>query len=79
MDITHQKLTDLAAVTTSTEQKAYYEYLHFSPMKIHLSFSQGGGEDGAAGKATPIHSEVLNLLLKSVGVTLTEIQDVQFQ
>lgn len=79
LEITHQKLNQLAAITSSTEQKAYYEHLHFSPMKIHLSFSQGGGAGDDGGKSTPIHSEVLNLLLKSVGVTLTEIQDVQFQ
>lgn len=30
-------------------------------------------------KPTAIHSDFLNLLLQSVGVTLTEIQDVVFK
>lgn len=46
--------------------------------QVHLSFSQGGAE-GDSKKAIQIKSEFLNLLLKSVGVTLTEIQDVVFK
>lgn len=37
----------------------------------------GGNQDN--GKPTAIHSDFLNLLLQSVGVTLTEIQDVVFR
>lgn len=47
-------------------------------LQIHLSFSQGGssGVDDDADIASPIQNEFFGLLLKSVGVTLTEFSDV---
>ncbi|CAH1251543.1 VPS13A [Branchiostoma lanceolatum] len=71
------------------EQKNFYDDLHLGPIKVHLSFSLHGGGDDKAEKTdeeekkkapTPgIHFKALNLLLQSVGVTLTEIQDVVFK
>lgn len=63
---------------------------NLSFLQIHLSFSQGGSSGGKEGKeikngkakettAMPIQSEFINVFLKSVGVTLTEIQDVVFK
>lgn len=49
---------------------------------MHLSFSQGHTEEKKKeGDAalTGIQYEFINLLLKSVGVTITEIQDVVFK
>lgn len=68
--------------------KAYL--LPIEMFQIHLSFSQGGSSGGKhandkAGKAKeamqapPIQSEFINVFLKSVGVTVTEIQDVVFK
>ncbi|VDK50949.1 unnamed protein product [Gongylonema pulchrum] len=69
---------------TSTEEGT-------KPYTIHLSFSQGGSSGGkktnvrANAKAKepaqppPIQSEFVNVFLKSVGVTVTEIQDVVFK
>ncbi|XP_060894887.1 vacuolar protein sorting-associated protein 13A isoform X2 [Labrus mixtus] len=59
-----------------------YEYFHISPIKLHLSFSlSSGGEDGMKEKRDkeliPVQS--LNLLLKSIGATLTDVQDVVFK
>ncbi|XP_041643525.1 vacuolar protein sorting-associated protein 13A isoform X2 [Cheilinus undulatus] len=59
-----------------------YEYFHISPIKLHLSFSLStGGEDGLKEKRDkeiiPVQS--LNLLLKSIGATLTDVQDVVFK
>uniref|UniRef100_A0AAX7V9C9 Vacuolar protein sorting 13 homolog A n=1 Tax=Astatotilapia calliptera TaxID=8154 RepID=A0AAX7V9C9_ASTCA len=59
-----------------------YEYFHISPIKLHLSFSLStGGEDGLKQKRDseliPVQS--LNLLLKSIGATLTDVQDVVFK
>jgi len=51
---------------------------------MHLSFSQGGSlgsshkSDGAGG-GTNIQSEFLNVILKSLGVTVTELQDIVFK
>ena len=45
--------------------------------QIHLSFSlQGGGDSD---KPIEIHANVLNVFLQSVGVVLTDIQDVVFK
>lgn len=90
--LTSSDLASVAGITTSSQQKAYYSDLHISPLLIHLSFSQGGSSGGKDNKehqggkgakkettAIPIQSEFINVFLKSVGVTLTEIQDVVFK
>ncbi|GBM38371.1 Vacuolar protein sorting-associated protein 13 [Araneus ventricosus] len=71
-------LKDVAAVYSSQEKQLYFDNLHFSPLKVHISFSMTGGST-ESNKPTAIHSDFLNLLLQSVGVTLTEIQDVIFK
>ncbi|CAL1260769.1 unnamed protein product [Larinioides sclopetarius] len=68
----------VAAVYSSQEKQLYFDNLHFSPLKVHISFSMTGGST-ESNKPTQIHSDFLNLLLQSVGVTLTEIQDVIFK
>lgn len=73
------ELADLALQTGSSEQKKYYDDIHFSPLKIHLSFSQGGSSGDPNNKSQMIQSEFVNMFIKSVGVTLTEIQDVVFK
>nr|XP_057926418.1 vacuolar protein sorting-associated protein 13A isoform X3 [Doryrhamphus excisus] len=70
------------ATAADTTPISLYEYFHISPIKLHLSFSLStGGEDGLKGKreteVIPIQS--LNLLLKSIGATLTDVQDVVFK
>uniref|UniRef100_A0A8C6Y4F4 Vacuolar protein sorting 13 homolog A n=1 Tax=Naja naja TaxID=35670 RepID=A0A8C6Y4F4_NAJNA len=67
------------AVSTDTSQISLYEYFHISPIKLHLSFSLStGGEDSNRDEKhtelIPVQS--LNLLLKSIGATLTDVQDV---
>lgn len=73
---------DLKAVAetySSQELKHFFDMLHFSPLKIHISFSMTGGSSQDDGQPTAIHSEFLNLLLQSIGVTLTEVQDIIFR
>uniref|UniRef100_A0A674DPS1 Vacuolar protein sorting 13 homolog A n=1 Tax=Salmo trutta TaxID=8032 RepID=A0A674DPS1_SALTR len=74
------ELNDVSA--TDTSPISLYEYFHISPIKLHLSFSlSSGGEDGNKEKREteiiPVQS--LNLLLKSIGATLTDVQDVVFK
>jgi len=52
--------------------KAYYDMIHFSPIKVHVSFSLGGISSFAV-------FGVLDLLMRSAGVTLTEFKDVTFR
>ncbi|XP_041957413.1 vacuolar protein sorting-associated protein 13A isoform X2 [Alosa sapidissima] len=68
--------------STDSSPISLYEYFHISPIKLHLSFSLStGGEDGQKEKRQteliPVQS--LNLLLKSIGATLTDVQDVVFK
>nr|XP_018889453.3 intermembrane lipid transfer protein VPS13A isoform X1 [Gorilla gorilla gorilla] len=62
-------------------QVSLYEYFHISPIKLHLSVSLSSGREEANSKQNggliPVHS--LNLLLKSIGATLTDVQDVVFK
>uniref|UniRef100_A0A158Q918 VP13A protein n=1 Tax=Elaeophora elaphi TaxID=1147741 RepID=A0A158Q918_9BILA len=88
-ELTKNKLEVIAGMTTASQQAAYYENLHISPLMIHLSFSQGGnsGSKQLRGKASKskegvqlaVQSEFINVFLKSIGVTVTEIQDVVFR
>ncbi|MGH0128153.1 UNVERIFIED_CONTAM: hypothetical protein FKN15_061461 [Acipenser sinensis] len=81
-DIEYLK-TELNTVsTTDTSAIGLYEYFHISPIKLHLSLSLStGGEDGNKERrqteVIPVQS--LNLLLKSIGATLTDAQDVVFK
>ncbi|XP_033946667.1 intermembrane lipid transfer protein VPS13A [Pseudochaenichthys georgianus] len=75
--------TELNHVSAAdTSPISLYEYFHISPIKLHLSLSLStGGEDGMKEKRDkeliPVQS--LNLLLKSIGATLTDVQDVVFK
>ncbi|XP_070690657.1 intermembrane lipid transfer protein VPS13A [Pempheris klunzingeri] len=75
--------TELNHVSTADNSPiSLYEYFHISPIKLHLSFSLStGGKDGLKEKRDteliPVQS--LNLLLKSIGATLTDVQDVVFK
>ncbi|XP_064645587.1 intermembrane lipid transfer protein VPS13C-like isoform X5 [Lineus longissimus] len=58
--------------------KNFYDDMHFSPLKIHISFSLQG-DSGGDRQAVPIGMNVINLFLQSVGVVLTDVQDVVFK
>uniref|UniRef100_A0A8C9A7I5 Vacuolar protein sorting 13 homolog A n=1 Tax=Prolemur simus TaxID=1328070 RepID=A0A8C9A7I5_PROSS len=63
-------------------QVSLYEYFHISPIKLHLSVSLSSGREESKDSKQdegliPVHS--LNLLLKSIGATLTDVQDVVFK
>ncbi|XP_023289292.1 vacuolar protein sorting-associated protein 13 isoform X2 [Orussus abietinus] len=58
----------------TAEQKNFFDLLHFSPLKIHISFSMTGSGGGPS--AVP---QVLNVLLQGIGVTLTDINDIVFK
>uniref|UniRef100_A0A914HUN4 Vacuolar protein sorting-associated protein 13 DH-like domain-containing protein n=1 Tax=Globodera rostochiensis TaxID=31243 RepID=A0A914HUN4_GLORO len=77
MELTKETLGKRAIQTRVSQAKTYYQRMHISPLMIHLSFSQGHVEEGT--DDVGIQWEFANLILKSVGVTLTEIQDVVFK
>ncbi|XP_035855716.1 vacuolar protein sorting-associated protein 13C isoform X4 [Sander lucioperca] len=57
---------------------SFFQHFHISPIKLHLSLSLGsdGGEDSAAETAA---LQSVNLLLKSIGATLTDVDDLIFK
>ncbi|KAM3611748.1 uncharacterized protein V6R79_023535 [Siganus canaliculatus] len=81
-DIEYMKTEINNVSAADTSPISLYEYFHISPIKLHLSFSLStGGEDGLKEQRDkeliPVQS--LNLLLKSIGATLTDVQDVVFK
>ncbi|TGZ65764.1 hypothetical protein CRM22_005684 [Opisthorchis felineus] len=56
--------------------RSVFDNFHISPIKMHVSFSLTGSSDG---KNVAFPSEVLNLFLQSLGVALTDVQDVIFK
>uniref|UniRef100_A0A8C1UD56 Vacuolar protein sorting 13 homolog A n=1 Tax=Cyprinus carpio TaxID=7962 RepID=A0A8C1UD56_CYPCA len=81
-DIEYLKTELNHSSATDTSPISLYEYFHISPIKLHLSFSlSSGGEDGnkIERETGVILVQSLNLLLKSIGATLTDAQDVLFK
>lgn len=66
-------LYEKVSFQSQQEQKSFYDLLHFSPLKIHVSFSLASSGQGVS---TP---NFLNVLLQGLGVTLTDMQDVIFK
>nr|XP_022907872.1 vacuolar protein sorting-associated protein 13-like [Onthophagus taurus] len=72
-DLVNKPLYQHVSHQSQHEQKSFYDLLHFSPLKIHMSFSLG-----SAGGAH-LSPNVVSVLLQSVGVTLTDMQGVIFR
>nr|CAB3267621.1 vacuolar protein sorting-associated protein 13A-like [Phallusia mammillata] len=84
---------DLSIATKSNETKeessgssvVFYDNLHLSPIKVHVSFSmqnQTGGEtqsDGAATEVIKLPFSAFSVVLQSVGVTLSDVDDIVFK
>ncbi|XP_030044282.1 intermembrane lipid transfer protein VPS13C [Microcaecilia unicolor] len=79
--------SDLDALNTELMQSSvsamsgfnFFEHFHISPVKLHLSLSLGAGgeESNQEQEIVAIHS--VNLLLKSIGATLTDVDDLIFK
>uniref|UniRef100_A0A670KG22 Vacuolar protein sorting 13 homolog C n=1 Tax=Podarcis muralis TaxID=64176 RepID=A0A670KG22_PODMU len=66
-------LTDISTLS-------FFEHFHISPLKLHLSLSLGsGGEASDKGRGEMIAIHSVNLLLKSIGATLTDVDDLIFK
>ncbi|XP_024894514.1 vacuolar protein sorting-associated protein 13C [Pteropus alecto] len=59
---------------------SFFEHFHISPVKLHLSLSlSSGGEESDKEKQEMIAIHSVNLLLKSIGATLTDVDDLIFK
>ncbi|XP_033213445.1 vacuolar protein sorting-associated protein 13 isoform X2 [Belonocnema kinseyi] len=74
MKLVDEPLMHHVSLITTAEQKNFFDLLHFSPLKIHISFSMSGS--GGESSGVP---QVLNVLLQGIGVTLTDINDIVFK
>ncbi|XP_031777535.1 vacuolar protein sorting-associated protein 13 isoform X3 [Nasonia vitripennis] len=74
MKLVDEPLIHHVNLITTAEQKNFFDLLHFSPLKIHISFSMTGSGSGPS--AVP---QILNVLLQGIGVTITDINDIVFK
>lgn len=76
MKLVEEALYSHASMKSIQDQKSFYDLLHFSPLKIHISFSMASGSSPGQTIEAP---NFLNVLLQGLGVTLTDLQDVVFK
>ncbi|XP_040904460.1 vacuolar protein sorting-associated protein 13C isoform X1 [Toxotes jaculatrix] len=67
----------MEASLTDTSGLSFFEHFHISPIKLHLSLSLGSSGEDSAQETAAVQS--LNLLLKSIGATLTDVDDLIFK
>ncbi|XP_068814299.1 intermembrane lipid transfer protein VPS13C isoform X2 [Struthio camelus] len=71
-ELMESSLTDLSALS-------FFEHFHISPIKLHLSLSLASGGEASDKDEEMIAIHSLNLLLKSIGATLTDVDDLIFK
>ncbi|XP_072472489.1 intermembrane lipid transfer protein VPS13C isoform X1 [Notamacropus eugenii] len=65
---------------TDISSLSFFEHFHISPIKLHLSLSLGSGsEESDKEKQEIIALHSVHLLLKSIGATLTDVDDLIFK
>ncbi|XP_078286094.1 intermembrane lipid transfer protein VPS13C isoform X3 [Rhinoraja longicauda] len=65
---------------TDVSSLSFFEYLHISPIKLHLSLSlDSGGEESRGTKQEAMRLQTIHILLKSIGATLTDVDDLIFK
>ncbi|XP_072349204.1 LOW QUALITY PROTEIN: intermembrane lipid transfer protein VPS13C [Scyliorhinus torazame] len=65
---------------TDASRLSFFEYLHISPIKLHLSLSlDSGGDESSREKQEAVPLQSINILLKSIGATLTDVDDLIFK
>ncbi|XP_075939319.1 intermembrane lipid transfer protein VPS13C isoform X3 [Anarhichas minor] len=67
----------MEASLTDTSGLSFFEHFHISPIKLHLSLSLGSSGEDSAQETAALQS--FNLLLKSIGATLTDVDDLIFK
>ncbi|XP_046898786.1 vacuolar protein sorting-associated protein 13C isoform X4 [Hypomesus transpacificus] len=68
----------MEASMTDTSGLSFFEHFHISPIKLHLSLSLGSSED-ESDQQEIVAIQSVNLLLKSIGATLTDVDDLIFK
>ncbi|KAL4641944.1 vacuolar protein sorting-associated protein 13C isoform X1 [Arapaima gigas] len=68
----------MEASMTDTSGLSFFEHFHISPIKLHLSLSLGSSGD-ESDQHDMVAIQSVNLLLKSIGATLTDVDDLIFK
>uniref|UniRef100_A0A8C9TBJ3 Vacuolar protein sorting 13 homolog C n=1 Tax=Scleropages formosus TaxID=113540 RepID=A0A8C9TBJ3_SCLFO len=68
----------MEASMTDTSGLSFFEHFHISPIKLHLSLSLGSS-GGESDEQDMVAIQSVNLLLKSIGATLTDVDDLIFK
>ncbi|XP_071256543.1 intermembrane lipid transfer protein VPS13C isoform X5 [Salvelinus alpinus] len=68
----------MEASMTDNSGLSFFEYFHISPIKLHLSLSLGSSGD-ESGQQEMMTIQSVNLLMKSLGATLTDVDDLIFK
>ena len=76
LDLARKPLIDLATLRVTQGQKDFFDYLHLSPLKVHVSFSLTSYKSS---KASNRRSNFFSLFLQSLGVTITDTDDIIFR
>ena len=81
LDLNHarKELKDHAILTVSQGKKDFYDYLHLSPLKVHVSFSLTSYNARRQGVSSSRGSAFIRHLLQSFGVTITDSNDIIFR
>jgi len=80
LSLARKELKEHAILTVSAGKKDFYDYLHLSPLKVHVSFSLTSYNARRDGSASGNRSSAfVNLLLQSFGVTITDSNDIVFR
>nr|XP_004662570.2 vacuolar protein sorting-associated protein 13C isoform X1 [Jaculus jaculus] len=78
IDALNTELMETSMTDMST--LSFFEHFHISPVKLHLSLSLGsGGDESDKEKQEMVAIHSVNLLLKSIGATLTDVDDLIFK
>lgn len=79
MSLVDEPLMSHVSFQSLQEQKNFYDLLHYSPLKIHVSFSLAAPTSGSGNALSGSTPAFLNVLLQGLGVTLTDMNDVVFR
>jgi len=77
LELAKKPLKELATLRVSQGQKDFFDYLHLSPLKVHVSFSLTSYKAGQ--RSDRNKSNFFSLFLQSLGVTITDTDDIVFR
>merc|ERR1719319_200795 len=79
LEMSRKPLKDHATLKVSEGAKDFYDYLHLSPLKVHVSFSLTSYKANRSDSSPHRGSNFINLLLQTFGVTITDMNDIIFR